>query len=181
MSHENRRIIAISGKMRAGKDTFAEVFTSIIPTFNRVGFADELKREFAALHYITVDDINTYKDIYRERLINYGAMKRAESPLYWVSRALIHPNDIIITDLRFRNEYDHLTMLGKTTFIRIESSTEERSKRGKVIDNDPSETELDKGIAWDFVLENNGTLEEFKENVALVTNDVSWKSMYSLY
>jgi hypothetical protein len=66
---------------------------------------------------------------------------------------------VIITDCRFRNEFDHLKSLG---FYQIRLLRKDFTK----ID-DISETNQD-GIAdseFDYVLHNNGTLEELEKEV----------------
>jgi phosphomevalonate kinase len=154
--------------MRAGKDTFAEQFIPVAASlghnYRRVGFADVLKEEVATELGITLDELILNKDRYREKLIAHGALRRAQDEMYWVKRAIPEEGNIIITDLRFRNEYDYLACpelhpdgLSKTYFIRVESLSTFRSKRGKVIDNDPSETELDNGVLWDQIIYNNGS------------------------
>lgn len=159
----NRLIVGVSGKMRSGKDTFAAYFLAKLPEFTRVGFADALKQEVADRHGITVDDINADKDTYRKELIDHGMMRREEDPDYWVKRALETPGHLIITDLRFRNEYQALAANGQTLFIRIERPIQQREQHGLVIHDTPSETELDgPDVVWDYLLCNEGSMEEFK-------------------
>jgi phosphomevalonate kinase len=165
------KLIAISGKMRAGKDTFGEIFLERFPSFQRVAFADPLKEEYGELHNLSVEEINLHKEVHREGLIAHGAMRRAQNKLYWVNKALEKPFDKIITDLRWDHELEAVKALGGI-IIRIESFSSERAKRGKIINDDPSETSLDLITNWDYVIENNGSLEEFRERSLEVINDL---------
>ena len=155
------QIIAVAGKMRAGKDTFGEVFLEHNPSFIRVAFADPLKEEYAEANNITVEEVNINKDFHRQGLIDYGQFRRDQEALYWVHKAINIPGDKIITDVRFLNEFEVLKDLG-AVMVRIESELEQRAKRGMIISDSISETALDNRDDWDFVLYNNSDLESFK-------------------
>jgi len=84
---------------------------------------------------------------------------RAKSPDLWINIALKtirqHTNEnILITDLRFKNEYEALKNEGFTV-VRI-------IRDNRTIDRDPnhiSENQLtNQEVNWDFVLENNTTM-----------------------
>lgn len=156
------RIVAVAGKMRAGKDTFGEVFLEHHPEFIRVAFADPLKEEYAATQNISVEEVNLNKDFHRQNLIDYGQFRRDQEPLYWVNKAVNTPGDKIITDVRFLNEFEALKALG-AVMVRVESDLGQRSKRGLIISDSTSETALDNRTDWDFVLYNNLDLESFKQ------------------
>lgn len=162
-----RQILAISGKMRSGKDTFAKLFLEAaaeagIP-FTRSAFADALKNEVAEMHGTTYDEIEANKDHWRPLLIEHGQKRRAEDELYWVKRALVTPGNLVIPDMRFPNELAFLKNEG-AMLMRVESLISEREKRGKIIDDPTSENQLDTYTPWDWFIFNNGTYDTFREN-----------------
>jgi len=177
---DTRKIIAISGKMRSGKDTFADSF---IPTaagmgydYSRVGFADTLKIEVAEELGITVEELTARKDELRELLIVHGAKRRLEDILYWVKKAIPDEGNVVITDMRFRNEYDYLKGLRSDKmdvyFVRIEALTEMRARRGRIIENDPSETDLDQAVKWDQIIFNNGALKSYSARCSVIATEI---------
>jgi len=82
---------------------------------------------------------------------------------YTYNKAALKDKDIIVvTDVRFRNEFDHLESLG---FYQIRLL-----RNSQLAITDASETNQD-GIAdseFDYVLHNNGTLPELKAEVSKI-------------
>lgn len=81
-----------------------------------------------------------------------------------------HKDVVIVTDVRFRNEFDHLKKLG---FYQI------RLLRGDPIEaamksSHSSEVEQDfiKNEEFNFVLNNNGTLKDLKNEVTKIVNQI---------
>ena len=170
--------IGISGKMGSGKDYFAENF--LIPFLEStlkekciiISFADMIK-----INLMTFNDINL-KDVYVDKTNEIRTKLREEGQgkkqLYgddiWIkyvknwgnlhlSRGFKH---IIITDVRFKNEYDFVNSMDGVV-IRInapnrnhtrllkESSNEEQYKE---LVNHISETELD-SVPFKYVINND--------------------------
>lgn len=170
-----RQILAISGKMRSGKDTFAAIFLDVahgrkIP-WVRSGFADALKHEVATDLGISFEDLEANKDIHRPLLIAHGQRRRAEDDLYWVKRALATPGHLIIPDMRFPNELAFLKSEG-AMLMRVEALISEREKRGKIIDDPTTENQLDTYTPWDWFIFNNGTTETFKETAVELSHEI---------
>jgi len=86
---------------------------------------------------------------------------RAQDEDVWVKalqRQITDEGNYFISDLRFLNE---ATMLQKMGFILVRIAREDR-----VIDRDPthvSENELVEWDGWDIVINNNSTIDTFKE------------------
>jgi phosphomevalonate kinase len=161
-----RRIIAIAGKMRSGKDTFAQwLLEAAGPGWKRRGFADALKQEVAERAALTVEEIEQNKDQWRPELIRWGQYRREQDPLYWVKRVLAEPDNLVIPDLRFPNEMDTLRAEG-ALFIRVEAIADIRERRGAIINDWTSESQLDhiqlSKDGWDWFIYNNGSLKSYQ-------------------
>ncbi len=148
--------IAISGKMLAGKDFIAAKLIKKYK-FERRAFADALKNDLLKIFNVTKENhINA-----REILQLYGKVGRIVDPLWWVNKALenIDNKDIVVTDLRFKNEANELKKRG-FHIVRIRSSRETRAFRGTLSnENDISETDMD-DYKFDYNLENENTTTE---------------------
>lgn len=183
------RLIALSGYARAGKDSAAEVLVE--NGWTRIAFADKLRDFLYALNpivraewYMTTeprlagywrvqDVIDKYGwDGYKNSpfvgelrpLLQRLGTEAGRQTLWdtiWIDAALnnLDPNGkYVITDCRFENEANAvINRLGLV--VRIN-----RTGVGPVNDH-VSETGLD-SFDFDVVIENDGTLEEFKQEVA---------------
>lgn len=95
-----------------------------------------------------------------------GSVKRSVNAAYWTSRALsqIKPGELaVITDLRYKSEIDQINKYAqsigeKSLTIRINRFDESPS-------SDPSERDMDDFKGFDQVVENKGTVEEYKEKI----------------
>src|ERR1051326_7821740 len=98
--------IGISGKQRSGKDSAANNLSEISPRYERIGFADELKRVAARLigkpdDYYFYEE-NKIRD--RQYLISLGQTMRSYDKDFWVNKVLaqLKPGRFfVITDVRF--------------------------------------------------------------------------------
>ena len=58
--------------------------------------------------------------------------------------------------------------------IRVEAPRENRSLRGQLVnENDDTETLLDTVTDWDYIIQNNGTLEELKEKAYKLADELN--------
>lgn len=156
------KIIAISGKQFAGKDTLCQLLLKYLPDYRRVALADALKDEYALTEGIPRGEVDTLKardPKVRGELIALGKKRREEDPNYWVKKVLGQSGNKIVTDLRFLNELERFRERRAFT-IRIEAKQVIRAKRGVLChETDPSETELDGISVWNLVTHNNSTVE----------------------
>ncbi|MBY0451241.1 MAG: hypothetical protein K2X01_11515 [Cyanobacteria bacterium] len=160
------KIIAISGKQFAGKDTLCFILLKYLPGFRRVALADALKDEYAQLSAIPRDQVDRLKaqePKVRGELIALGKKHREEDEDYWVKKVLEQSGNKIVTDLRFLNEMNRFKE-HKAILIRVEAQRSVRAKRGKLChETDLSEIGLDHITDWCFVVQNNSSLESLEQ------------------
>ena len=169
-------IISLSYKKRVGKDTFFDFAKEYIKNHKvvRIAFADALKDEIfdMFLHDCGVtrealDDVQ-YKDLLRPLMQAWGTVRRELCGSdYWVKKAFDKATDedtvYIITDCRFLNELNYVkNYCGKSHTVHIKKDT-------GFDDGHVSEVELDNHHdKFDFTIENNGTMEEYRDKVYAV-------------
>ena len=176
-------IIALSGFARSGKDEAAKVLVEELG-FKRVAFADKLRDVLYQLNpmvyvdrvYDTIyvqDVIDRFGwDGYKEtkfgpeirRLLQRLGTEAGRQTLWdsiWIDAAFANqPEDakIVVSDARFINEFEAVKARGGQIW-RIE-----RAGVGAV-NNHPSETEAMTYDGFDKHLQNNGTLEDYRNNI----------------
>lgn len=159
----------ILGKGGSGKDTVADMLRE--EGFKVVAFSDGL--------YDVCRDFYGMKEKDRALLQDVGAAMRTVDPAVFIKRAirsLDGAENQCISDVRAVNEYETLKDLG-FKLIRIETDLATRIKRiekrdGIVCDDAyierleraPIEVYLD-GYPVDYLLDNNGTIQELREQV----------------
>lgn len=159
------KIIIFSGKQYSGKDTAAKILLAECPVYKRCAMGDIIKLEYARQHHLTYDEIERNKSQYRAGLIELGNWGRSQSPDYWLHKILEVDGKIMVTDVRVPHEYEVFKNAGAIT-VRIEATRDVRMQRGVLVgENDITETGLDDIEDWDFVIENNSSYEEFKQEV----------------
>lgn len=177
-------VVGLSGKKRAGKDTFARVLVEE-RGFHRVAFADPLREAALALDPIVAlgpmfqsivgePDARVLRlsqvvegegwEAAKERpevrrtLQRYGVAIREIDPGFWIRAALrtieAVPGPIVVTDVRFPNEAEAISDLGGHV-VRV-------NRPGLAsADEHESETALD-DYPFDLVVENASTVESFE-------------------
>ena len=192
-------IIGISGKARAGKDTFA---TMLAEKLNEKGYgifvlmawAHELKlgvqREFDLSYAQLWGDKKEVEDkrypkpdgsgywTGREMMQEYGQFFRTIEPDFWVRKLFNVIEDkeyenVIITDCRHPNEVDAIVEHGGY-HIKIVRPDKEQVHNEQHI----SETALEEDYKVDIKILNDGTLEELKTKTQDVVKTIM--SMESL-
>lgn len=166
------KVICISGKARAGKDTSAEIIKkTLVGSGHRVlvtHYADLLK--YICKTFLNWDGV---KDAKGRSLLQYAGTEviRAKDPNYWVNfiLSILRNFDsnwdfVLIPDTRFPNEINVLKENGfDVVHLRIErpDSESELSEEQK---SHSSETALD-DVVPDFVIENSGTITYLARNL----------------
>jgi len=167
-----KKIIVLSGKQYSGKDTVAKILLQKLSGYKRVGIGDAIKLEYSKRTGLSVEEIERNKADYRPDLINLGNEGRAISDTFWLSALLEIEGNLIIPDMRLKKEYAFFKENNAFT-IRVNSTYENRSKRGTVVkDDDLTETDLDDITDWNFVIENNSTYEELVKKTDLLVEEL---------
>lgn len=140
------KIIGISGKKQAGKDTLCSAIREHYKgQSERIAFADALKEEVAKATGVTLDFIEANKPHFRLLLQAWGTDFRRwnNGENYWVAQAFkkmldlpYSVNLIVVPDVRFRSEADYIRECGGH-IIRVTCFHESSS------DGHQSEVELD--------------------------------------
>ena len=168
------KLIGITGKARSGKDSLA-TFAWTQYGFTRIAFADPVKMAAQAKFGLTTDQ--TWNDDLKEVVIPHWGMTprqmfqmegtEAGRNIFggdlWIKRFMLSYNllkdtdDIIVPDVRFDNEAECLRSLGG---IIIEVRRGQAGLSGSAAAH-VSESGL--SLPADYVIENEGTLEELYE------------------
>lgn len=170
--------IAISGKAGAGKNQVLEFAKELWP---QLQFHEE---KFAKFVYSTVKVIHgvlglrNYKDGKLMQFLGLH-MRETHGDNFWIDRLNEHLKacnnvNIVVTDLRFPNELEYCK---KNNFYIIRVKRYEDLRKESMVGRSSiheSETALDKTSdeEFDYVLENNGTLEELKLKLTGVLNEI---------
>lgn len=177
-----RRVLALSGKRFAGKDTVAALTVELarerglsLATF---AFADESKRGLAAQlgAEVELDRLlreRAYKEAWRPRLTAFTVAALARDPLVFcravADRAAATAGPVMITDLRLRAELVHLRARFELRVIRVTRSDAGRSSSGwqpsPAVDGHATETELDDPALWDEEIVNDAELAALRARV----------------
>lgn len=192
--------IAITGKANSGKNTLGKLLSEELNKrvdhkytgsgTAYIAFADPIKKMIRLMfpnlpkeylygpsHLRSEIIPGAFKDgeplTIRQLLMDLGTgIGRAYCEKIWLN-AFDHEfnhyadNDVVIvTDVRFRNEFDHLKKLG---FYQIKLLRDSHTK----IDHS-SEINQDsiKDNEFDYIVHNNGTLEDLKKEVAKIVSNI---------
>jgi hypothetical protein len=169
-------LIGISGKKRSGKNTIADMLSSITSRkVYQIALADALKNEVAQATGVSRIFIDEHKTQFRPILQWWGTDFRRHfvSDNYWIlklGKAIrdhqASPQDIIVVpDVRFKDEYKFIMDIGGT-MIRVE-----RDYVNGVTDSHQSEIDLD-DVKFQHVITNNGTLDELRNETRNIMKKV---------
>ena len=177
-----KKLFLISGKAESGKDSFYHLATEIREedsndAFARLSFGDEVKSvAYKAFKW------DGKKDVKGRRLLQWlGDGAREYDENIWITRTIEHfgalkhgeNSKVFFTDCRYPNEIELVKQYGEMWGYKVITVRVNRpnhvSKLTETQLLNTSETALD-NYTFDYVLENVGTLEEYKEKVARVLN-----------
>ena len=158
------KVILLSGKARSGKGTAAEM---ILGRYNGIpfAFADDIKTiaynyfgwhgEKDELGRKLLQDIGTTGRNYNRDIWVNDTIDRIQ----WWTRQSSDNQLAVVTDTRYPNEIQRIKHeFSDVVTIRITRDSVEKLKH-------PSETALDQWTDWDYVVKNNGSLEEFQKKI----------------
>jgi phosphomevalonate kinase len=162
-------IIGISGKQRSGKDSVAELITKKLEgRFKRYGLADGIKAEYSRITGIPIEYIDVLKNSIpqvRKQLIYLGQVRKLDNIYYWVEQ-LSGMDNIVVPDIRYLCEIDHLSNNQDFIKVRVECPREVRIERGTLSNEDhSSEIELDGYTEWNYVMDNSGDKRYLEDQV----------------
>lgn len=157
------QLIGLTGKARSGKDTAAQIIANLAApaVVQRLGFADAVKRELAVAMGCNVQFIEENKARLRPLLQGWGTEFRRNffGQDYWINKwqdgVTGEANLIIVPDVRFANEANHILNMGGVVW---------RIKRCPArLDMHTSEIELDDYCFPE--IDNNGTIEQLTQQL----------------
>lgn len=179
------RVILLSGKRFSGKDKVKDLLQKFFKNSASLSLADECKQMYAKENDLDGERLindREYKEIHRNGLTEFYKKSLTENEFFFESYVetiikKVTVDTIIIPDIRTNNnlKFFHEIYGVNCVTIRINSTEEEKSKRGWIrTDYDDSiiETELDNIDNWDYIIQNNGTLDELCEEIKTVANDI---------
>jgi dephospho-CoA kinase len=171
--------IALTGKMRSGKDTVAN-HLYIRHGFDRVAFGTALKKNAHEV-FPWVSEFSKPRALYQQ----FGQLMRDIDPDVWIKhaeRAVKGAIDfrvntgaervgVVITDLRQPNEYEWARANG-FTIIRVTAPDEVRIGRAIAAGDDFCENDLEHetekaidGFAVDYEIVNDGSVDDLKRKI----------------
>jgi hypothetical protein len=190
------KVVLISGKKQHGKNTVADLLRSAGRSkgYNVVemAFADPLKESAQLIFRLTARQIwnGAEKERFdprwnmtpREIMQKLGTeIGRNISPDVWVlnlcyriqeanfDKNCPNPTLVLVTDTRFPNEVElPKKILGEVVTIRVNRP----GMPATAFDSHPSETSLDSYTDWNYTVTNNGSLEQLKQVVELIANEL---------
>jgi phosphomevalonate kinase len=173
-----RRVLVLSGRRFAGKDTLAGVLVALARerglSLTTYAFAAESKRllvEQMRAQGVEVElerllHDRGYKEQWRPRLTECTVAALARDPLIFcravAERIECSPEPAVITDLRLRGEVEYLRSRFIVHVLRVQRPDPLRAAAGwretAGVDDHPTETDLDDPALWDEVVANDGDL-----------------------
>ena len=160
--------------IKQDKDTFCNYIIRKLSKLkiNKIAFADPI---YDIMYYAQgVCGFENTKDRKFLQFIGTDWARNKQDDI-WVNIALTKSKNLevaLISDLRFNNEFKILKENGwfNVKIIRNNSPTT-RIGNGNI--DHSSETELDilHNLSWDYIIENNGTLDEFYKKIDIMLQD----------
>jgi hypothetical protein len=149
--------IALIGKARSGKDTSADYIVSKL-LLQRVAFADPL-RECVSL---VQDTLGLPRSKDRKLMQLLGDWARDINKNIFIELAINGRDDIIVTDVRFKNEAEVLKQNG-FMLIRVTGNPTSVNRSDPIYQH-ASELEQDDIVA-DYEILNTGTIQELYDKI----------------
>lgn len=174
--------IALHGKKNSGKDTSARIFKKIFKgqykkNLTQTSFAYPIKklalqmlgfsskRECPNLFYnseLRDHKIPGYELTYRDLCKKIGAVGKELDKDFWIKKTKVEFKDIIVSDLRYKNELDFLKNEG---FYLIKIFRDN-------VDKIDLETDLDDYQDWDYIIDNTGSRDNLKKQIANIVHKI---------
>ncbi|XP_030320958.1 phosphomevalonate kinase [Calypte anna] len=164
-----RVVLVLSGKRKCGKDFVAEELRGRLgpDVCTVLRLSGPLKEQYAKEHSLDFQrllDASAYKEKFRQDMIRWGEEKRRADPGFFCRAAVEGATQPVwvVSDARrlsdvewFRDVYGDAVQT-----VRVVASEETRKRRDWVfvpgVDDAESECGLDQGVAFDWVITNDG-------------------------
>ncbi|KAL9823287.1 phosphomevalonate kinase [Geothlypis trichas] len=164
-----RSVLLLSGKRKSGKDFVAEELRSRLgpDVCTILRLSGPLKEQYAKEHGLDFErllDASAYKERFRQDMIRWGEEKRRADPGFFCRAAVrgaLQPVWVVsdtrrLSDVEwFRDTYGDVVQT-----VRVVATEETRKRRNWVfvtgVDDAESECGLDQGVAFDWVITNDG-------------------------
>ena len=180
----NKKLIVLSGKKRVGKDTVANLFNDytqrkyelrsfaepvkkiVSQAVGTASYALDLYKESRLVDVNGIQSNLTIRELYRKTADFYKELLGDDIFAKLMLRRLAHENyefpRVIITDMRFKVEYEHMKLLDPA-FIRV------KCRMGNM-DTHLSEIDLDDVPDSDFhfIIDNTCTRTQLKEQIQAI-------------
>ncbi|XP_061462744.1 phosphomevalonate kinase [Rhineura floridana] len=169
MARAPKLLLLLNGKRKSGKDFVAEEIQSRLgPDVCAIlRLSGPLKEQYAKEHSLDFQrllDASSYKEVHRQDMIRWGEERRRTDPGFFcriVVEGATQPIWVVsdtrrMSDIEwFRDVYGDLVQV-----VRVIATEEARRRRDWVftmgIDDTESECGLDQGVAFDWVITNDG-------------------------
>ncbi len=159
-----KQIFIVNGMAGAGKDTFAEILNDYVAVYKvsiigkvkdiaqRCGWNGKSKTEKDRKF---LSDLKTLTDEYNDMSFSYISDKVRDFQVY---KHFVGNADVMLIDMRSPEDIDRAKKEfgAKTVFIE--------NNRVKNIDSNPADANVF-NYTYDYIIQNNGTIEEFKKNI----------------
>ena len=171
------KVIMICGKARSGKDTLADFLISRLKDKKPCKVQIGQYIEYYAMKYFGWDGEEETKP--RDLLIHLGTdiIRNKIDPNFHINR-LVQDLEVlsyfydtfIVSDVRFPVEIEKVKeKYDDVVTIKISRDSEELNQSQK---SNITETALDNYTDYDYVIDNNGTLEELEQRAIDIMNEV---------
>jgi len=169
------RIVAFGFRKNVGKDTAGDYLVS--KGYTKLSFATTLKRVCSEMYQVPIENfhdrkLKETKDKYwgvtpREMLIHVGSSFKDHWIKIMKKEIQKTKGKIVITDLRFENEFKYLKSIG-CVMIRINRD----SKEGCLSSQDHQDGQEDylENYKFDYTIENNNSVDDLYKLIDFILN-----------
>lgn len=168
------KVIILSGKARSGKNEAASIIKNKLNKSVIISYASYLK-EYSK-NILNWDGSEDAKP--RSFLQEIGDIVKKIDPKFLVNRILedieVYSNYfdyVIISDARFKNEIEEIKNKYDSIVIRINRDGNDLTQEEQ---NHNTETSLDDYNDYDYIIDNNGSKEEYKNKIEKVLEELKW-------